>query len=419
MNYSDYLEQSSPKIKLSKQKIIIDTTFSNKDNLIIENIAGGFLNGQIQVIDDFILVSTNLIDKNLVDLEIEILSNKLIDNFSTTFLKIFSNGGDVEIVIDIIKEKSCFKIGATIRIYTIKDLFNFFERDIVEVADFFENYDFVKWLEDIDEKAKLIYDFIMIDDVQSNYNISEKKVVTTKENLVKTEVMDNLYRKIDNFFVLLGFKNSTQIISVENNIDVEIMPYQNNDYYGTIKLRKSDCGYCRADLSLKSNCDFFQIEKNHIGFNEFLKREIVEVPFKIFTSKIKNKREDIIININKREAIKIAIHKVAKINVYTDKLIYTDNMKGYISIENLLDVPVNFKAISENKNINILNGVGEINKKGEIDFLIKITTFNRGVFKFFKQPYFDCVINMFFEVNEVKIKKDINITIATENLEFK
>ncbi len=391
MDFSDYLELNKPKLKLSKNEIVIDTNYSNVGNIKIENIAGGFLNGEIVKYDDFIELSTNIVDKNLIVLDININKELIngIKNIDST-LKVLTNGGDKLVNVKVINETLSYKVNEVTKLYSLKDLFSFYKKTPEEVQTFFEKKDFEQWLKSFDDNIIRIYDYVKND--------------------------ENILKRIDNFFVLLGFKTKTEIRPVVNELLVEIMPFEDKDYKGSFKVKKDDNGYCDCNLYISKNA-FIKLDKLEIKNEDFDDDNEFEVFFEIDIEKLKTKREDIIININ-NFLLKIIIKKISKVHISINKSIYKESEVGFILIEDNFKSPIKYTATTNNKNIVILNPNGKTDISNKIEFVIKFTKFNKGVFKFFNQPYFDGVIDVVLENEKFKLKKEMNITIATENMEL-
>ncbi len=395
MNFCENLEIDLPKIKISKEKILIDTNYGNSFNLIIENIAGGFLVGTINKVDDFIKISTDVIDKNLINLEVSVDESLECDKTYYSLIKIFSNGGDIEVLVEVKTTKAYFEVDSVTKIYSMNDLFSLFNRDFITFAENFKVNELKLWLQTLKSNYIDIYNFVLDD--------------------------ENIYRSCDNFFTLLGMKNKTEVFFEEENIFIDIKQGDNDIIHKVIKLKKSNVGFFEATLRFDKNYDFIKIDKNVICFLDMPDSDECFVTVEIDVKKIKNKRDEcfIIINGDAKNKISIVVRKSVIIFAEPNKAIFKDGETGFVEVNNYLNEPIKYKVTTNSKNINIISSSGEIKEKGKIDFNIHFTTFNKSVVKFFGQPYFDGVISVLFENDSVKIKKEINITMATEVLELK
>lgn len=396
MDFIESLEISDAKIQVSKQNITIDTSITNHTNIKIENIYGGFLHGEIIKEDESITLSTNLIDKNHINLNIYINSD-FIDQKSKyeTSIKIISNGGDITIQIHIINEKIPLKISDIKQIYNVKEFYEFQKYNKVLALSIFTNNEFLKWLEKFDTNYSQLYNFV-------------------NEN-------ENKYRMMDNFFILLGYKNKTEVTPINRNIVIKTLPYIDRTITGSIVFTKSELEYCDFNLFIKNESDFFKLSKTKFSNDEFDEDGYIEVFYKINLEKMKNKREDfnIYINNNINNFITIKIIKLPYIKALTNKNIYKDKESGQIQIQNLSKTNIKYEIKSSNNNIIIPDSKGEFVGDLNIDFVVKLTTFNQGVVKFFKQPYFTTKVSIYCTADNLKVKKDLLITIATENLVLK
>ncbi len=396
MSYIKNLEVSIPKIKVSTEKIVIDLNVVDNASFIVENIAGGFLSGKIYIESEYIELSTNEIEKNMNNVSILIDRDKVPSDVQfTTFLKLFTNGGDKEIEVSVIGLKNIYIVDDITKFYTINDVFKYSKNDIHRLAEIFEKAEFKKWLKKHNSNAFEIYNIVSDD--------------------------TNIHRRIDNFFILNGLKNKSYVYANEKNINIDIMPYQVNNIKGILRLFKSDSGFFDLKINQKEKFNFFTIKKTDITNDDFINNDFIDIEYEINVNKMKNKREDIIFYIDedKENKITISLKKVVNAKVFIDKTVFKDNETGFINIVNFLDIPIMCEAKTSNKNITFLTNNLLIKDKGKLDFSVNFSSFNKGVVKFFKQPYFDCTIEVVITAGELKIKKEINITLATEVLEIK
>lgn len=398
MDFLQILESESPKLKVSVDKIFIDTSESYNSSIKIENISGGFLRGNIFKNDEYLILSSNVIDKNLVVVEINIDKNKLYEKQKyETYIKIITNGGDEIIPITIINSKTPFKINNIITIYNVSEFYeNIYKGN--HLNDFikcFESEEFSKWLTNFNENYFEIYELLKND--------------------------KNSHRRIDNFFTLLGYKDKTKIVPIERNVLINILHFQENNIEGIVSFKKLDNSFAEFDITFLKEYNFIKFEKTSFSNQDFNEDNTLDAKFYIDLSLVKNKREDVTIFINDdiNNFVKIKIVKKPFIKVHTDKTIYKDKDVGTISVKNFSKIKVNYKAVVSNSNLIIPDSVGVLDNELEINFVVKLSAFNHGIVKFFKQPYFTTIVTLYFETENLKTKKNIEITIATDSLELK
>ncbi len=393
MEYQDYLLEGTPKLNISKTKIVIDSQYQDTGSIKIDNIAGGFLRGKIVNNDDFIELSCSEIDKNLVDLNILVNFDKLEKGKKyTSIIHLLTNGGDKEILVEVICEQGSYRIDNLTKFYSEKDIYFFSQKNIDTLANVFVKKDFSDWIGtlgiDVFEKYKFVSE------------------------------IENIYKRIDDFFILLGFKANTIVNIIDFDNIVNVKPYQKENIIKNITLRKSDSGYCDCVITTREQYKFLSFDKKAINSNEFDENDEACIKMTIDVSKLSKTHQNIVFFVNgiKHE---ILIKKITDIVVTTDRSIYKESDIGYITIDNKLEAPLEFTVSTTNKNITIIDSTGIVEKEKKVAFKVNFTAFNKNIVKFFKQPYFDGEINIEFKAKDFSAKRNIYITLATENLEIK
>ncbi len=392
MSYQDYLLESTPKLNISKAKIVIDTTYEDTGNIKIENIAGGFLHGKITKSDDFIELSAYEIDKNLVELNIFVHREKLKSGKTyRSSLYLNTNGGDKEIIVEIICEKNSYKVDSVTKFYGAKDIYLYSIKNMDSLVEFFNEEKFSSWINTL--SIEIIEKYKFVSDVK------------------------NVYKQIDDFFILLGFKSNTFVKIKDFDNVIEIKPFQKEKIVKTFVVYKSDNGYCDCSISTKEKYGFLKFDKKIIGSNDFVNNEM-NLNIEIDVLKLQKSHQRIIFYIN-NEKYELLLKKITDIVVSADKTIYKENDIGYITVMNSLDIPLKFEVTTNNKNIVIIDSVGTVDNEVKLAFKVNFTMFNKNIVKFFKQPYFDGEINIAFKSKDFSAKRSISLTLATENLEIK
>lgn len=392
MDFINKLDSKTPKISVSKNKVVVDLSINSTFDIKIENVAEGYLQGNIFP-DSIIKLSTDVINKNQIIVECTIDIEKCIHiKKYQSYIKIISNGGDLYIEVEIINEAKPLIINNAY-VYNLKEFYEYYKKHPYICVNYFLNPDFIKWIDFLDERYTDIYNFVKSD--------------------------DNEHRKIDNFFILTGFKNKSIPKIINRNIIINVFPFSDTEAEGVLSFEKED-EFIEFTLTSLINEQLIFLEKKVYYSDDFDENNKLDIYFKIDLKNIKNKSEEIILLINNdiNNKISIKIKNKNFIKIKTDKTIYKDKDTGIINIKNFSKKTVTYEIIKTSNNIIIPDQNGVFENEINIDFVIKLSTFNTAVVKFLKKPYFTTKLTVYSSVDNIKTKKDIIITIGTDNLEL-
>lgn len=392
MDFINKLDSKTPKINVSKNKVVVDLSVTSVFSIKIENISEGYLQGNIFA-DSVIKLSSDVINKNQIILECAVDKEKCANiKKYLSFIKIISNGGDLYIEVEILNETKPLVINNTY-VYNVKDFYEYYKKHTEICVQYFANPIFYDWLNFLDKKYADIYNFVDMD--------------------------NNEYRKIDNFFILTGYKTKSVPKIIDRLLVINVLPFSDNEADGVLTFEKEDV-FVEFSLTSSINKDLIIFEKNVYSNVDFDENNRLNVYFKIDLSKIKSKSEEIFLlinnDINNKICIKIKNRSFVKLK--TDKTIYKDKDTGIINIKNFSKKSLSYEIIKSSNNIIIPDQSGVFDKEIDIDFVIKLSTFNTAVVKFFKKPYFTTKLTLYFYVENIRTKKEIVITIGTDNLEL-
>ncbi len=390
MDLIENLEYNKPIIKTSIDNISIKTSTMTEVLFTIENLGGGVLQGEIFCDDKYIFVNKNIFNGNVNISCIIDVKNFSYGDFITTDITILSNGGDVVIPTTIQVTKDFFLTRSGVKIYTLKEFVKYYFANPLEGKSIFYSEKFEHFIMKINSSYKGIYNSVKNDDVAE--------------------------RGIENFFLMLNLKEQCKIV-IDSYKEIEILPLEENNYNGIIELKKIGNGYVSGNLQV--NCNWFKLLKYTVTDNDFDEYGYCQIEYTIDTKLIKNSVSQCLITIDEENKMifKVRKNNFAKISV--DKEVFNNREKAFIHIENLCSKPLTFNISTNNSNIILEEKTVIVNDKIDILFSIKLTPVELGRVAVLKQPYFESKIKVVAVAEDIKLTKEIPVTIGTKSLELK
>jgi len=381
------------KITCNVSKIAEEVIESYNGGLVIRNLGGGLLYGNIMADDECVSFDETEFEGNEIELKYNIdVKNCTAKKFLKFNIYIVSNGGEVIIPVFIKVLKDIFYTDDNYKIVEIKDLFSYYKKKPKKAVNVFYSEEFMDWLLKIDFEYVDVVKFILKD--------------------------VNRERAIENFFILSKLKKRCLFEIIEKNINISVKPFQTDILSGSVVILKKGYGYIYKELKLKYDSKWFKIKKSIITSDDFDDENRCYINYEINPKLIDGNfsRECIIIDEN-TEA-KINITKLPKIVVSLSSEIYEYDDFGSVIIENNCGKDLIFEFSSKDSFIEFEKKHCLISETDNVFFKIKRSKMQNFINKvsFSKKLYIESEIYVTTVVENQIIKKIKKIVLGTSLL---
>ncbi len=379
------------KISTNISKIADEVLDIYNGSIIVKNLGGGVLVGNIMSDNDAVSFEETAFEGNEVELPYTIdVRNYEPQKILKFNIYIVSNGGEVSIPVFVKVLKNVFYTDDGYKISDVKDFFSYSKRKPQKAADIFYSKEFYDWL------------------VKINFEYA---------NVIKMFLEEGDREKaLENFFVFCKIKKRPFTDVIEKNINVVIKPFQKDTITGSIVVLKKGYGYIYRKINLKYNLDWIKIDKKEITSKDFDDENRCYINYVIDPLLIDGNFSKERVLIDENTEAEICVRKLPKVVVTLSDEIYEYEDTGFITVENNCGKELLFEVDAKDSFIEFETKRYVVEKKQQIYFKIKRSKLNSFINKvsFNKKLYTESEIYVktFFNNETIKKKKKVVLGIS-------
>ena len=266
---SDLLEQFEyplPRLRLSADRIVMETAGGHTGSFWVENAGGSELAGTISSNSRSISFSPAAFRGNKVEIAYALhLDMYKPGDVITTSALIMSNGGEAVVPVEIRVVPPAVRTRDGHSISTLEDFLRYAQTHAVPSRQLFTQPDFMAWLMSIQYEHMEMYEHLTRD--------------------------PNKERAVDHFLILNKLK-AKSTVSVETP-DITVPVKTNADESGVIVLRRADWGYLDAAFFLSEEIPWLRLGKTRLSAADFGEDGKAEVFFVVTAAQLRKRRQTV------------------------------------------------------------------------------------------------------------------------------
>ncbi|MCL2223369.1 MAG: DUF5717 family protein [Defluviitaleaceae bacterium] len=229
----------------------------------------------------------------------------------------------------------------------------------------------------------------------------------------------NRERAMDNFFILSGLKEKTQlsVIGDYGNSGTRLefcqAPENRENIHGEFHIKKSDSGY--IELPLVTEANWLTLSSAKLTSADFDETNTATVTFTIDPTKITNTfaQESIPLQgANAGDTIEIIYRRLPHLTLKLSRDSYRYTDRGSIEITNNTGKNLTLSIFCPDNFIRFAQPTFPISARAEIPFDVKLSTFMNAQMLFRKLPFMHTVIEIKTTIHGTEIKKTIPVVVG-------
>jgi len=222
----------------------------------------------------------------------------------------------------------------------------------------------------------------------------------------------NRERAMDNFFILSGLKNKTTISVIsDRNLEFMQKPGDNRILYGSIVVKKSDCGYIDAPIVLQSASTWLNCYASRFIQSDFDENLEATLNFSIDPSTIFGKYAREVVTIGTDE-VEIVYRRTAPVIFRMNRTAFKYEDKGMLEIINNTGADMKVELFCQESYVRFSARSYIVGAYSEIPFDIKLSAFLAAQLFFRKLPYMKTELEVRVVLPGQMYKKNIPLTVG-------
>jgi len=263
---------------------------------------------------------------------------------------------------------------------TLQDFFEYAQTHPAEAARFFVSSEFEMFLLSIDYTFMAAYEALHKDPVRE--------------------------RAMDNFFVLSGLKNKTEITIENKQLEFVCATGDTQMKHGCISITKSDDGYADTSVALKNNASWLTTHKP--------KTFSGEIHFTVDPTLVDGVyvREFVTIGSDPQNTVEITFRRTTGISLIADRDAYQLGEKGMLKVINRTGKDIKVEAFCPGNCIHFAARSYIVGVEANIPFDVKLSALLSAQMFFRKVPYIETSIEVKVTLPGQVVKKSIPLAVG-------
>ena len=358
MNRLAHLEQPTPKIALSADRIDAHGAELAEGSFEVFNIGEGVLKGRIDAAADFLTFPSDTFEGNKVNIDYSLNLEGQTGEHKVAAV-ITSNGGEKIVTFDV-KVNPPAIVRGTAKIATLAHFMEYLRKNPIEGRRLFGQKDFMIWLFNMGYPSMDIYEKFAADPIKE--------------------------RAVDNFLIFNGLKNKADVVAEQRDIIANV-GHDESVATGGLRLRKTTWGFAEAGLTVRQGASWLNLTKDRVTTADFGEDNIAEVDYIIMAERVKRRDVaivDIAADSGVTRSIRLQCNISAAFEARLDRETYNFEDRGKLFLFNNTGKDLMIDIYCENF-IRFEAQRYFIGKHAEIDFQVKFSSLKAAAMTFKKQ----------------------------------
>jgi hypothetical protein len=303
---------------------------------------------------------------------------------------IASNGGELEIPVSAKLTKMSIATPDGHTIANIRDFYEYSQKQPAQARRLFTDSEFYMLL------------------LASGYEYME-----VYESLHKDA---NRERAMDNFFILSGLKEKTQLSVIGdygesgNRLEFSQAPGNLSPITGEFHVKKSDAGYAEAPLI--HNAPWLTLSSGKLATTDFDETNTATVTFTIEPSKIKNAFAQETVQVGAGAEIEIVFRRLPPLVLRLSRNAYRFSDHGILEVINNSGTNMEISVFCRDNYIRFAANSSTVGARTEIPFNVKLSTFMNAQMIFKKTPFMQTDIEVTAKIDGRETKKILPVIVG-------
>jgi hypothetical protein len=224
----------------------------------------------------------------------------------------------------------------------------------------------------------------------------------------------NRERAMDNFFILSGLKQRTELTVLQRNLEFIRNTNENDIIRGHFLVQKSDRGFIEAAITAQNSAPWLNLNAHRLITSDFNDASTAMVNFTIDPLKIPGRyaRETVAVGEREENTVELVFKRALPLTVRLQREAYRYDDQGVLVITNRTGGELLVELFCKDNFVRFNARRYMVGEYYEIPFNIKLSAFMSAQLLFRKLPFLRTAIEIKTVYREQLIKKQLDIMVG-------